>query len=312
MKLIKNKKGMFFTLMSIMLLTIFIASLSYSMSYKERDNMFIIETRVRTINNFIDNLEQDLQRGIKISATRALIGIQDYMAQTGDFLNDSQTGFEEALVNGSVEGYGLNLTAGSSLNDWIQKIQAQAEKVNIIIDMNIADFSAEHTDPWNINISTNISFNVSDSNNIASWQFNKQISLLFNVIGFEDPIYFIKSYGKVARQIIPTNFTSWGIGNLKSHLISRTYRAYSGAPSFLMRLEGNLSSSPYGIETIVDTDEFVTYGIPIIERSSVDYIYWGSQPTTDYNIHNITDSGWSEFKLDQEHVTSYDVEAYKY
>ena len=103
-----------------------------------------------------------------------------------------------------------------------------------------------------------------------------------------------------------------GIDDLKDFLNSTRYRAYSSAPSFLMRLEGNLSSSSYGIETLVNTNELSFLELTVYDRSSVDYIYFGSQSTTDYKIHNITDVYMPGFRLDDDHVDEYNVGNFTY
>ena len=215
-------------------------------------------------------------------------------------------------MNGTLYGEELALTTGSSIKDWIQKINLQAQKVNIILDYNITNLIVNQSDPWHIDINLEIDLFINDTTQIASWQISEELSTQISIVGYEDPVYLIGAFGKTTRTIIPTNFTTWNINNLKAHLNAGTYRNYTGAPSFLMRLEGNLSASPYGIETLVDTNQLVQYKIPLNARSSVAYIYWGEQSTTDYSIHNITDDFMPDFKLDQEHVTSYNVEAYKY
>ncbi|MBW2977948.1 hypothetical protein KY331_03825 [Candidatus Woesearchaeota archaeon] len=307
-----NKKAMFFTLTSILLVGVFVLSFSVFTTYRTREKMFVIESRVKTMNNFITGLEQDVVRGLKIASVRALLGLSNYITSTGEFLNNSEEDFKEALLNGTLYSEELPLTTGSSIKDWIQKINAQAQKVNIILDYNITNIVVNQSDPWNIDIYLQIDLFINDTTGIASWEISEELSTQISITGYEDPVYLIGVFGKTTRTITPTNFTTWNINNLKAHLNAGTYRAYSSAPSFLMRLEGNLSASPYGIETLVDTNELIDYEIPLNYRSSVAYIYWGNQTTTDWSIHNITDDFMPDFKLDQEHVTSYNVESSKY
>ena len=307
-----KKKAMFFTLISILLIGVFLLSFSVYSTYRTREKMFIVESRVKTMNNFIAGIEQDIERGLKIAAIRALLGLENHISETGEFLNNSKENFKEAIVNGSLNNKTLDLTTGSSIKDWIQKINLQAQKVNIILDYYINDVTVNQSNPWKIDVYLDIDLFVNDTAGIAGWKISKEIFNQISIIGYEDPIYLIGVFGKTTRTINPTNFTTWDIGNLKAHLNAKTYRAYSGAPSFLMRLEGNLSSSLYGIETLIDTNQLIQYEIPLKYRSSVDYIYWGEQTTTDYSIHNITDDFMPNFRLDSAHVTSYNVDSYKY
>jgi len=96
------------------------------------------------------------------------------------------------------------------------------------------------------------------------------------------------------------------------HFDAKTFVQNPSAPSFLQRLEGNLGSSPNGIETLVDTNELDIYGEDVKNTSSVDYIYFGNQSGKIYSIHNITDKGNPFFRLDKEHVAVYNVNGYNY
>ncbi|MBU3942271.1 MAG: hypothetical protein KKF74_05140, partial [Nanoarchaeota archaeon] len=64
------------------------------------------------------------------------------------------------------------------------------------------------------------------------------------------------------------------------------------------------SDSPYGIESLVNLEEFQAQEVPIRDRSVVDYIYFGDQTTTNYNIQDMP----SWFKLDKEHLATYECE----
>ena len=71
-----------------------------------------------------------------------------------------------------------------------------------------------------------------------------------------------------------------------------------------MRFEGNLGNSTYGIESLVNLDEFQQQGLAIKDRSIVDYIYFGTKSTTNFRINNTPE--W--FKIDQGHLEFYQVE----
>jgi hypothetical protein len=75
-----------------------------------------------------------------------------------------------------------------------------------------------------------------------------------------------------------------------------------------MRLEGNLSNSVYGIESLVNLEEFQEQEVPIKSRSVVDYIYFGTQSIDDCKIKNMP----SWFMLDKDdppnHINIYQCE----
>ena len=70
-----------------------------------------------------------------------------------------------------------------------------------------------------------------------------------------------------------------------------------------MRMEGNLSNSTFGIESMVDLEEFASIGILIYEKSAIDYIYWSETEPTIYGIQGMP----STFKLDNDHLDKYQV-----
>ena len=310
--MVLKKKAVFFTLIAIILAAMVIASFTFYSTYRTKSKGFVVETRVKTMDRFIENLEDDLPRALYIAGFRAVLGIEDKIIATGIYINDSESAIEELVLYGTLDGEQLNLTIDSSINDWFDRINQQAENIGININYNILDFDVNQSDPWTINFYLDVEFNISDTNNVASWNRSKSFESSMKIIGLEDPVYTIEAFGRTTRIINSTDITIDGIDDLKSFLNSTRYRAYSNAPSFLMRLEGDLTSSPYGIETLVNTNELAFYDLYIYDRSNIDYIYFGSQSTTDYKIHNITDIYSQYFRLDQEHITDFNVEAFKY
>jgi hypothetical protein len=161
-------------------------------------------------------------------------------------------------------------------------------------------------------VQSGINLSLSDRKNTALWHRTVMIAATIGIDGLEDPLYLIGSSGKIVRVITPTNVTSWNISALSTHLAAKTFVSNPSAPSFLHRLEGNVAPSPNGIETLVDTNELDIYGEQVLNRSSVDYIYFGTGSTKNYKIHNITDKGNPYFKLDTDHLSFYSVLGYNY
>lgn len=94
----------------------------------------------------------------------------------------------------------------------------------------------------------------------------------------------------------------WDIENLRNQYYQPHYKASTSAPSFLQRLAGNFSSSPYGIESFVDKIEISSAGVAVFDNATnVDYLYWFDTPGDD-QIKGMPDSFW----LDNAHVDDYD------
>ena len=79
-----------------------------------------------------------------------------------------------------------------------------------------------------------------------------------------------------------------------------------------MRMEGNLSNSTFGIESLVNLAELQAQGLVTKDKSIVDYIYFGNQNPASYRINKTPE--W--FKLDtldessnpQAHILTYQAQ----
>ena len=284
-----NKKSMFFSITAIALIALVVFSLTIYTSYNLRDKVMVTETRIYSMNSFIDDVEKDIERGLYISGFRSLMSMEQYITNNGIFLYDTNSCFKEAFLNGSINNSQMGLMNESTFINWTQRIKEQAIKLDIIVDFDIHDVTIYQKNPWAANIDINVTLNAEDVKKTASWQRPLYITTNISIKEFEDPLYVINSYGRVTNTIIETTITDF-IGpnndttNLKIHVNNSYYIESNTAPSFLMRLEGNLSNSLYGIESLVNLEKFQAQEVPIRDRSVVDYIYFGDQTTTNHNI----------------------------
>ena len=198
---------------------------------------------------------------------------------------------------------------GATFPDWAERIQEEADKIDITINFLINDITLNQTNPWYVDVNSNISMNVTDKKQTASWEKNRKITTSINIENFEDPLYVINSYGRVTNKIKRTNATDFGdVNQLKTHLENSYYIASTSGPSFLMRLEGKLSSSPYGIESLVNVREFTAEEVPVVADSHVDYIYF-DEGTVENCLVNETalDPYYYWFRLDNQHLGTYEA-----
>lgn len=302
-----DKQGVFFTLVGITIVFFLIISLPvFLMQERSQDIQTIV--RIRAMNNFVKDLENDLNRELKISGFRALLGMQEYVSNNGQFLNNSREAFKSALRNGTIEGKSISIMQDSSMQDWITRVRTEASKVNIDLNITLNSLEIQHTSSWSLEVQTNITFLVTDNANIASWHFDKISSIELSIIGLEDPLYTIETYNRIVHLINVTPYENNYVSgtdptNLMEHTSEGFYSNSSG-PSFLMRFEGNLSNSSFGMESLVNIPYLETQGIPTKQKSIVDYIYFSNQTPISHRINNTPE--W--FYLDDEHLEKYQVE----
>ena len=303
----KGKKSILYTIAAIALTVVIIVTYSAYSTYRLNDKMDTIETRIETVNFFIKDVESDLDNGIYIAGFRTLLSFDQYVATNGSYIADVNGKFKESFLNGTINGQPLSLMQDSTFTDWANKISVEADKIDIKFNFTINSVKLNHSDPWTVEVGVDMNLSISDKRNTSSWARNRYLTTQISVIGFEDPLYIINTGGRVTNPIINTNITSFvvsgDVANLIMHANNSYYIAHNDAPSFLMRLEGNLGNSSNGIESLVNLEELQQQGLVIKDRSIVDYIYFGSQNTINFRINNTPT--W--FKIDQGHLAAYQV-----
>lgn len=311
-KLFNGRKGLVYTIIAIVLVMVSIMMFSVREGFKLRDETYIEEVRIKTMNEFMKDVQKDMTRGMKISSHRALLAILAHETKSGVFVADSEAAFAEAFFNGTVNGSVMEAMQNASFTNWTARIRSQAEKIGIGVDFDIINLSVGHSSPWEISINASVNINISDSEGTASWKAAKNLSAALSIIDFEDPLYIIKTSGRVPNVIKDADVGFESTQNLIRHINSSFYIASAAAPSYLMRLEGSLGASGFGIESIVNMNEIIQQDLEVLARSNVDYIYFGSQSHTSCIVNETLSGEFDWFRLDSgaeplNHLDNYNV-----
>jgi len=314
------KKGIFFTLTSISLLAliIFIGSISYQ--YKYSDKASITEVRVDTMNSFVKNIDGDLARASYIASFRSLVSIQEFISTKGIFIENLSSAFKELFLNGTLNGTNVSFMENNTFGYWSQKIEEESNKIGINMNVSAKNVSIFQQDPWRVAVDVNVSIYFYNAMFNVSWSKNKTVSIYVDIVGFEDPFYTIYTNGNVIKNIRRTpyegNYThQLDVTNLEVHVNETYYAAFTGAPSFLMRLQNDTSASQYGIESLVDkskVDAYHSCDDGTAAKSSVDYLYWSCSPISAYEISGMSIK-FPNFRIDNSssqgktHLEKYNV-----
>lgn len=299
-----GKKGIFFTFVAILLLSTLILSFSIFARYDLSRKALVIETRVNTMNSFMKDIDKDITRGVFISSHRSILSIVEHISSTGEFIDDAESTFQEVFLNGTINGTSQSLMEETTFTEWAAKMKTIASGINLNLDFEINDVSINHSDPWNVDVNLDVNLYAADISEIAEWNITKNLVIKIPIKGFEDPVYAVKTNGKLLNTINKTPYTSFVSGNdtsnLQVHTTNSYYLAWSTAPDFIMRLEGDLSASPYGIESIINLQELIDQGESVSSRSAVDHIYWSNKSVASYSITGMP----SWFMIDNENNPS--------
>ncbi|MBI2651962.1 hypothetical protein HYX00_00730 [Candidatus Woesearchaeota archaeon] len=328
-KIIKEKKGIFFTFIAITIIAVFTIVFTPQADVSLQKDTQAIRARINSIDNYVDDLEgRYFETALRAATYKAMLSLIFYINETDLYLTDMNSAFYEVMLNGSILNPGQghvpidsitkkNITENNTLLNWSNKIiDVAKDTLNVNTSITILNVTVNQTKPWSIDSTLRINFSV--KSNVAEWKKNATITTTISIEGFYDPYYLVNTNGLYTNQIKESSvsFNQWNLSKVREHLRNGTYVYWqnSDAPSFLMRFTNTISPSRCcGIESLVNPNKITT---PDQIDSYADYILWDPLITTPcsqlYNITNpLTGQGlWDEFryfKLDFEHVTKYNI-----
>lgn len=308
-----QKKGIFFTFISIFFLFLFFTFLQLTNVEDETDDLNSQVTKIGVSNTIARSLETEFFPALaKISTTGALRGTLSYVEDTQISipLDEQNRVFKSFIVNGTHPSEGVvrsqnNLTY---LAELLQTTLTDEIYANVTLGFQTAFMNISQLSPWDLQIE--ILFWYSFVNDDFSWD-NKTLLVRENVslIGLNDPLFLFES---IQKPITRSNRSvlDWNISNLAQHIRSGEYKAYTDAPSFLNRLANESSGSFFGIESLINPTNVGVVGL-MQEKSYVDYLYFSDYDCyqEDYSlfeIDNVSDEDDLErFRIDIGHLALY-------
>jgi len=301
-----NKKAFYFTSIAIALSIVIILSYNIYTESRSKDRMDIIEIRVDTMNNLIEDIESDVENAIFIVGFRSLLSLEDYLmdknnpsesskffgTDLGITLNDA---FDEVFRLGTINSEKMILMENNTFTNWTVRMKEQADKTDIILDFTITDGDVTiiQSEPWVVNVRVKIKIDVQDKKGIASWNIDKTFTKNINITGFVDPLYLVNTDGVANNTMRETIYSNWP-ADLSAHLANAYYREHTDAPNYLDRFE-NKNSGSNGIESLV-VDRLKDEGITISVKSAVDHTYFGATNPPSCTVLDIADT---DFLLDE-------------
>ena len=296
--LIKNKKGIFLTSLALIMISIFLLSYTMSNVIQERKT---IEKRISTMNSFLTSTEEDASRQLYIFGYRMIFVWEDEILKNGSYVTNLNSSLEEGFFNGTYRNTTNQFINDTRFSDLNNSINTNAKKVGVKINLSNPRIIITQDDPWNVKITLISNFTMEDLGNLASWNKTSIISAYIPIQNFEDPIYVINTNARITHKFMKTPYSplvsGTDVSNLSSHVDNSYYIANSASPSFLDRLQGNLSAAnPNGIESFVNLEKLTVQGIPIKDKSCVDFIYFSDTNPGKYSVSGLP--AW--FRIDDQ------------
>jgi hypothetical protein len=285
-----NKKGMIFTLLTVALIGLFLASFGV---YSIVNDQSSINDRVKTMNDFIDGAKKDLENQLYVSSFRTMFIIQNatlseekYFVSSND-VDDLKSEIARIMATGELRAGDPkhNLMTGITLPELQTVLDPYANKFNLGIlindgnPLNENDIIITQDDPWHIKIILTTNIEVTDNDNLAKWEIkNEELIAYLPIRFFLDPVWVINSgeFGDTNAFWHSFNQSEFDpITQRDLHHQSQKYIAADDAPSFLERYAGDFiyaTPNPTGIESLVSSH----VGGVIASRSRVDYEYFNN------------------------------------
>ncbi|MBT3642529.1 hypothetical protein HN876_02160 [archaeon] len=297
-RIILKKRGQIFSLIAVAIVALLFLTFQANNLVQER---YTVKTRISTMEGYLHSLENNLERQIFISGFRVIFLAEDEIASTGEFIGSFDDFFEEAFNNGTVNGIEKEIMAGATKDDLINSINEKANKINIHVTFSNVSTVAFQEDPWFTTFVFSFNLTVEDLSGLAKWDRFQVIEARVPIEGFEDPLFLVNTNAMISRRFNQSiysfgNETAFDVGDFESHVAGGYYFNNPSAPSFLNRLEGNLSSNDQGIESFVIISDLIGQGIPSSTKSMTDHIYFSSNNPSHFGVVGM--SSW--FRIDDE------------
>lgn len=301
---------MFFTITVLVILSLFLVSYTV---YSLIDQQKTIQKRVSTMNSFLFSIEKDLERQVYISGFRSILVAEQWISQNGQYLVDLNASLQENFFNGKMYGQDDPLLLGTTYGEIQDSLNQKANELNINVTLTNPKISISQDDPFNVKITLTLNLNMQDRAQLAKWNRTETIVGRIPISNFEDPLYLIATAGRLTNSFNKTLTSTFVQGSdvsaLLDHATNSRYIASTSAPSFINRLQGQITTaSPYGIESLVNLQKLAAQGISLQDKSCVDYIYFSNSNPTSYHVTGMP----SWFKIDSAHIPVYQVNGLTY
>ena len=302
-------KGIFFSLILVLLLFTLIAIVLMQKSLVTHySSQVAIETRASAMEGFYNDLIEDSKRAMEIISKRAIASAISYIVSNGTALSAANETITELILNGTIDGNEQPLMNESTIIDWKNKIEYIGLMEGFETSISIENITVLPFDSYDLKISYSILAKLYDKNFNMNLTRSENLAVVVDIIGFEDPLYPLYTYGRVVNTFVKSphwlNYSGEDLTNLQDDLNNSYYHPSKDGASFLDRLEGKCIvqekyklDSTIGLESFVNKDSLAGLDIPVYtERSSIDYIYFCGLDVQAYQINGMP----SSFRLDNQ------------
>ncbi|MDY6789387.1 MAG: hypothetical protein SVV03_05510 [Candidatus Nanohaloarchaea archaeon] len=189
------RKGFVYSIFAIVAMGLILA-ITFKPFHLERSAESGQKLRIDEVFYFLQSITDDLGRATTIVGRRALTSLSNWIVNNGTYLEDAEDRFEEAFVNGTVDGDNASLMNRSTIEDWTESMQKEASASGY--DLNLSLFSMDLGVKSHLQVSVNNTYKLNLSDPVSSSQFDRyeEVDETISVKGMEDPLILVESAGR--------------------------------------------------------------------------------------------------------------------
>jgi len=324
-----NKRGMFFTLIALLIVGLLVLVFSSKVDTSIKGHLPVLERRITSVNAFVSDIENTyIERMLRIATLSSFNAMIDYQKAAGFIMPEQfDSVFAELALNGTINNVPqaavteTNLKALMKTLSDISDEELHIDAIFYPIAINV--FQNNETGPWHVGINFTINYFVdSRLETPTAWNRSSNKITKFRITQLEDPVYTFNAVSDFRNIIIAENFKgNWTADSFKEHIRQQTYRQDPKAPSYLQRLiNDSRASTCCGIHSMINLN--LMEDEPNRNATFVDYCYWSDVCLGDdygnfiWTVDEITNENlernkeFYRFKLDTYHIGRYNLTDY--
>ncbi|HDI02644.1 MAG TPA: hypothetical protein ENF95_00750 [Candidatus Aenigmarchaeota archaeon] len=149
---------------------------------------------------FLDSVNEDFERAVKIVGRRSLLACVNYVINNGVGIDSAEERIVELFENGTINGTHSEIM-DCTIYDWVNSSDEIAIKRGFVLQRKIENVSVSMGGPWHVTFHVNYSITLEDVRGVFSYERNVSKHIPVSILGLEDPLYILRTNGKVSRKI---------------------------------------------------------------------------------------------------------------
>ncbi len=267
--MVLGKRGVFFTLLSILFVAVLFLIFDPSREAVLVDTGAILVDntnafRIQLENNYVQTLVRQRSHATFVALSNDALAQGVYLQLPEDYT--------EAMLKGTYSAGALPVSF-QTLPQAFSNLSEAAASIGYVLSINVVNVTVFQTGAFQAIALVNISYNLSSRDGSVTFRNNlSNKEILFTLVEVPDLLYNANAsdLGWTETRTFKPYFTNrWNNTVFTSFVNNLSYGLNNQSPSIFYRLEGNFAPHPYGVETFINITK-----IPPGNQTSVDWQYF--------------------------------------